>query len=31
MLRHALEGGATIVVTGLTLQELLQGFAGPRT
>ena len=30
MLRHALEGGATIVVTGLVLQELLQGFAGPR-
>lgn len=30
VLRHALEGGATIVVTGLVLQELLQGFAGPR-
>jgi predicted nucleic acid-binding protein len=30
MLRDALEGGATIVVTGLVLQELLQGFAGPR-
>jgi predicted nucleic acid-binding protein len=30
MLRHALEGGETIVVTGLVLQELLQGFAGPR-
>ena len=29
-LRHALEGGATIVTTGLILQELLQGFAGPR-
>jgi predicted nucleic acid-binding protein len=30
MLRDALEGGETIVVTGLVLQELLQGFAGPR-
>jgi len=30
MLRYALEGGATIVVTGLVLQELLQGFARPR-
>ena len=30
MLRHALEGGETIVATGLVLQELLQGFAGPR-
>ena len=30
LLRHALEGGGTIVVTGLVLQELLQGFAGPR-
>jgi predicted nucleic acid-binding protein len=30
MLRHALEGGETIVTTGLVLQELLQGFAGPR-
>jgi predicted nucleic acid-binding protein len=30
MLRLALEDGATIVVTGLVLQELLQGFAGPR-
>ena len=29
-LRHALEGGETIVTTGLVLQELLQGFAGPR-
>jgi predicted nucleic acid-binding protein len=29
-LRHALEGGAIIVTTGLVLQELLQGFAGPR-
>lgn len=30
ILRHALEGGETIVTTGLVLQELLQGFAGPR-
>src|SRR6266404_3350288 len=30
MLRHALEGGETIVATGLVLQELLQGFAGRR-
>jgi predicted nucleic acid-binding protein len=29
-LRHALEGGETIVSTGLILQELLQGFARPR-
>ena len=29
-LRDALEGGETIVTTGLILQELLQGFAGPR-
>lgn len=29
-LRDALEGGETIVVTGLVLQELLQGFAGPK-
>jgi len=29
-LRDALEGGETIVITGLVLQELLQGFAGPR-
>ena len=29
-LRTALEGGDTIVTTGLVLQELLQGFAGPR-
>jgi hypothetical protein len=28
--RRALEGGETIVTTGLVLQELLQGFAGPR-
>lgn len=30
VLRDALEGGETIVTTGLILQELLQGFAGPR-
>lgn len=29
-LRDALDGGETIVTTGLVLQELLQGFAGPR-
>ena len=29
-LRDALEGGDTVVTTGLVLQELLQGFAGPR-
>lgn len=29
-LRHALDGGESIVATGLILQELLQGFAGPR-
>jgi hypothetical protein len=29
-LRQALEGGAAVVTTGLILQELLQGFAGPR-
>ncbi|HLB16617.1 MAG TPA: PIN domain-containing protein [Burkholderiales bacterium] len=29
-LRTALEGGEIIVTTGLILQELLQGFAGPR-
>jgi predicted nucleic acid-binding protein len=28
-LRRALEGGDAIVTTGLILQELLQGFAGP--
>jgi predicted nucleic acid-binding protein len=28
-LRAALEGGDMVVVTGLILQELLQGFAGP--
>lgn len=30
VLRGALEGGETIVTTVLILQELLQGFAGPR-
>ena len=30
VLRDALEGGETVVVTGLVLQELLQGFAGPK-
>ena len=30
VLRTALAGGETIVTTGLVLQELLQGFAGPR-
>ena len=29
-LRDALEGGETITVTGLVLQELLQGFTGPK-
>ena len=29
-LRQALEGGEILVSTGLILQELLQGFAGPR-
>lgn len=29
-LRDALEGGDTVLTTGLILQELLQGFAGPR-
>ena len=30
LLRRALESGEVIVTTGLVLQELLQGFAGPR-
>lgn len=30
VLRDALDGAETIVVTGLVLQELLQGFAGPK-
>lgn len=29
-LRRALEGGEVVVITGLILQELLQGFSGPR-
>jgi predicted nucleic acid-binding protein len=29
-LRQALEEGQTIVTTGLVLQELLQGFSGPK-
>lgn len=29
-LRNALEGGESVVTTGLVLQELLQGFTGPR-
>lgn len=29
-LREALEGADTVVTTGLVLQELLQGFNGPR-
>jgi predicted nucleic acid-binding protein len=29
-LRHALDSGEAIVTTGIILQELLQGFAGPR-
>lgn len=29
-LRAALEGGESLVTTGLVLQELLQGFAGPK-
>lgn len=29
-LRAALEGGELVVTTGLVLQELLQGFTGPR-
>ncbi len=29
-LRSAIDGGDSIVITGLVLQELLQGFAGPR-
>ena len=30
ILRRALEGGEIVVTTGLVLQELLQGFSGPR-
>ena len=29
-LKHALESGEPVVTTGLVLQELLQGFSGPR-
>ena len=29
-LLHALDAGETILTTGLVLQELLQGFAGPK-
>ena len=29
-LRHALEGADQVFTTGLVLQELLQGFAGPK-
>ena len=29
-LKRALEGGESVVTTGLVLQELLQGFSGPR-
>jgi len=27
---QAIEGGATLITTGLVLQELLQGFSGPK-
>jgi len=27
---HAIEAGETLITTGLVLQELLQGFSGPR-
>ena len=30
VLRDALDGGETIVVTGFVLQELVQGFSGPK-
>lgn len=30
MLARALESGETVLTTGLVLQELLQGFAGPK-
>lgn len=30
MLRQALGGAATLATTGIVLQELLQGFAGPK-
>lgn len=28
---HAIESGETLVTTGIVLQELLQGFSGPRS
>ena len=28
---HAIEGGETLLTTGLVLQELLQGFSGPKS
>ena len=31
MLVRAVEGGETLLTTGLVLQELLQGFAGPKS
>lgn len=31
MLARAIEGGETLLTTGLVLQELLQGFAGPKS
>src|SRR4051812_21413383 len=31
MLFQALDGGETVLTTGLVLQELLQGFAGPKS
>lgn len=31
MLVHAIENGETLLTTGLVLQELLQGFSGPRS
>jgi len=30
VLTHALRSGETVVITGLVLQELLQGFSGPK-
>ena len=30
-LRRAIESGETVLTTGLVLQELLQGFAGPKS
>ena len=30
MLRRAIEAGETLLTTGLVLQELLQGFSGPK-